>query len=221
MTKLYFLYILFCVYKTRTLVCSMETCDFFVTEGLLRKWREATDMHTESVTSVIEAPTNSGYVHSNIFFSSTLSEFVKVIRRLHESLLTEPMTIDDLHSKIEQPFLDWTLMQQMNKFYNLKRPQYLSDEGLQALNAQWNKIANLYEMRMAIHSVYDKIQQIRSINRDICTWKQKSESLQLSTNEMGVEYRKYTEEYKDGGIATKILSGHMHALLSALSTHSN
>jgi chromosome segregation ATPase len=243
MTKLYFLYILFCVYKTRTLVCSMEYSGFFLTEELLNEWRQATNMKTESVT---QSPTKSGYVNSNDFFNSTLSELTKPIHDLHESLLTKTMTIEELNAKIEESSIKWDLIQQVHKFYNKKS---LEDVSLQSLMDEWKKIGKLLDLRTKAISVFDKIQEMQTtkgyvikleekvaklnqelaklnqeiakLNSELQEKNQNWETLRNSADEMGVKHRMYTKEYTDRGIATIFLKGHMHALLSALSTHSN
>jgi hypothetical protein len=200
----------------------MEHSDFFVTEELLQKWREATDIQTEYVT---KAPTNSGYVILNDFFSATLSEFVIMMRPLRASVLQDMMTIDDLYNKIEKSSIAWEAMKEMYIFYTQKCVQNSKDVGLQALDVHWNKIENLFNLRLEAISVYDKIQQVRRLEEEVARLsqelqinKQKSEALKLSAQQMGVKQRTYTREYGDGILIKNFTGNHMHALLLALST---
>ena len=227
----------------------MEYSGFFLTKELLNEWRQATNMKTESVTSVIESPTKSKYVHSNDFFTSTLSELTKPIHALHESLLTDTMTIDDLHTKIEDTSIKWDLIQQMHNFYKKTCLENASDVSLHNLSDKWEKIGNLLDLRTKAILVFDKFQEMQTtkgyvikleekvaklnqelaklnqeiakLNSELQEKNQNWATLRNSVHEMGVEHRMYTKEYTDRGIATIFLKGHMHALLSALSTHSN
>jgi hypothetical protein len=200
----------------------MEYSDFFVTEELLQKWREATDIQTEYVT---QAPTNSGYVILNDFFSATLSEFVIMMRPLRASVLQDTMTIDDLYNKIEKSSIAWEAMKEMRIFYTQKCVQNSKDVGLQALDGHWNKIENLFDLRLQAISVYDKIQQVRRLEEEVARLSQElqvkkndSEALKLSAQQMGVKQRMYTREYRDGTLIKNFKGTHMHALLLALST---